>query len=43
MYEAGKITRNQWSIPLSLLKKIFSLACGFIQPRVEEITKLSRL
>ncbi len=43
MYEARKITQNQCLIALSLLNKIFWLACGFIHPIVEEITKLSRV
>lgn len=43
MYETGKITQNQLLIPLSLLNKIFFLACGFRNLRVEEITKLFRL
>jgi|GEM_PF-5649426 len=43
MYEAEKITHNQFLIALSLLNKIFLLAYGFIHPRVEEITKLSRI
>lgn len=43
MYDSRKNTHNQLLIALSLLNKIFLLACGFIHPIVEEITKLLRI